>query len=51
LGDQELSWQEIQALVRKGVVKSIFEFKEQIKAVVSAPQRLPQRVKEAFADL
>jgi len=37
LVDQELSWQEVQALVRKGVVKSIFEFKEQIKAIVSAP--------------
>ena len=37
LRDHELGWSEIQALVRKGVVKSIFEFKEQIKAVVSAP--------------
>lgn len=37
LRDHDLSWSEIQALVRKGVVKSIFEFKEQIKAIVSAP--------------
>jgi len=46
-----LSWLEVQALVRKGVVKSIFEFKEQIKAIVSAPQRLTQRVKDAFIDI
>ena len=37
LRDQELTWAEVQAIVRKGVVKSIFDFKEQIKSIVTAP--------------